>query len=146
MDVYNQSEHKLPKMRSYKLFTLRWRSFSGCGRENVALVFPSKPFQYLTNGCRQPIGKWITQDAKLRIVDAPLTLILGMQQGAFRCLLCLYRLPTYRLCITVTKVLCNTCTYKTTNHWRSVDAHFNVLSIQHLLPSIIVSIMIWTYW
>jgi len=33
----------------------------------------------------------------------------------------------------------------TTNRWRSVDAHFTVLSIQHLLPSTVVCIMIWTY-
>jgi len=30
--------------------------------------------------------------------------------------------------------------------WRSVDAHFNVLSFQNLLPSIIVLILICTYW
>ena len=34
-------------------------------------------------------------------------------------------------------------TYKTTNCWCSVDAHCNVLSIQHLLLSIIVFILIW---
>jgi len=36
-------------------------------------------------------------------------------------------------------------TYKTTNCWRSVDTHFDWLSIQHLLPSIIVFILIWLY-
>jgi len=30
--------------------------------------------------------------------------------------------------------------------WHSIDAHFDVLSIQYLLPSLIVFIMIWTYW
>jgi len=32
------------------------------------------------------------------------------------------------------------------NHWHSIDAHFNVLSIQHLLPSMIVFLMVWLYW
>jgi len=52
----------------------------------------------------------------------------------------------HRLCKTATKLLLNYGTYKTTNRWRSVDAHFNVLSIQHLLPVIIVFITIWTSW
>jgi len=60
--------------------------------------------------------------------------------------LCLYKFPICQLCITATKSLFNDRTYKTTNRWHSVDIHVNVLSIQHLLPSIIVFIMIWTYW
>jgi len=36
----------------------------------------------------------------------------------------------------------NYCTNKTTNQWCSIDAYFNVLSIQHLQGSIIVSILI----
>jgi len=62
------------------------------------------------------------------------------------CLFCLHKLPICRLCITETKLLFNYRTYKTTNRWRSVDAHFNILFIQHLLPSIIVVIIIWAYW
>jgi hypothetical protein len=38
---------------------------------------------------------YTTQDAKLKIHDAPLTLILRMRQGACRCLFCIYKLPTY---------------------------------------------------
>jgi len=45
----------------------------------------------------------------------------------------------------MTKSLVNYRTFKTTNRWRSVDAHFNVLSIQHLLPSIIVCVLIRLY-
>jgi len=43
----------------------------------------------------------------------------------------------YQLCITVTISLFNDHTDKTPNSWYSVDTHFNVLSIQHLLPSIL---------
>jgi len=130
---------------------------------------------------------------KLKIVDALLTLILRMRQGACRCSFVLWRLPIsekwisatnqnmnyprcegkirwrsvdtnsqngavtmllsllpikpamHQLCITDTKSLFNYCTYKTWNRWHSIDAHFNALSIQHLLPSIIVFIMIRTY-
>jgi len=51
-----------------------------------------------------------------------------------------------QLCITVTKSLGNYCTSKTKNQWSSVEAHYDVLSLQHLPPSIIVVIMMWTYW
>ena len=54
-------------------------------------------------------------------------------------------LPIRLLCITMTKSLLNCRTHKTTNHWRSVDDRFIVSSIQHLLLSIIVFILIWLY-
>jgi len=57
-------------MQYLKLLMLCWRSFSGCGREHVAVVSASKSCQYLINGCLQPIGASITQDAKLKIVDS----------------------------------------------------------------------------
>ena len=56
MDFCNQSEHKLTKMRSWNLLTLRWRSFSGSGGEHVAVVVPSKGCHYLINGSLQPVG------------------------------------------------------------------------------------------
>jgi len=46
----------LANMQQLKLLTLCWRSFSGCGREHVAVVFAGKGCQYLINGCQQPIG------------------------------------------------------------------------------------------
>jgi hypothetical protein len=36
-------------------------------------------------------------------------------------------------------------TYKTTNHWCSFDAHFNVISNRYLRPLIIVFTTIWPY-
>jgi len=45
-----------------------------------------------------------------------------------------------------TKELLKYGTYMTANRWCSVDAHFTVLSIWHLLSSTVVFIMIWTYW
>jgi len=52
-----------------------------------------------------------------------LTLILRMGQWPCCCFFCQYKLPICRLCLTVTKSLCNYHTYKTQNHLRSVDAH-----------------------
>jgi hypothetical protein len=57
-----------------------------------------------------------------------------------------YTLPIRSLCIITIMSLVNYCTYKTTKRWCSVDAHFNVLPIQHLLPSIVDFILTWLYW
>jgi len=57
-------------------------------------------------------------------------------------LFCQYRLPIHPLWITSTKSLVNYRTYRTTNCWLSIEAHFNALSIQHLLLSRIDFIMI----
>jgi len=122
MDVSNQSEHKLPKMRNKKLLKLLWRSFSGCDSEHITVVFPSKGSQHLINGCRQPIGTYIIQHARLNILDAALTLILRMRRSPCCCLFCIWKLPIDRLCITATKSLCNYRTYRTPNRWRSIDA------------------------
>jgi len=81
-----------------------------------------------------------------QIIDALLTLILRKWQWSYWCLFCLFKLPICRLCITATRSLFNYRTYKTRDCWPPIDGHCTVWSIQHLLPSIIVCIMIWTYW
>jgi len=48
----------LPNMHQLKLLTVCWRSFSGCRREHVGVVFASKGCHYLMNGCLQPIGTY----------------------------------------------------------------------------------------
>ena len=58
---------------------------------------------------------------------------------------CQWQRPIRPLCVTTPKSLVNFRTYKTTNRSRSVDAHFNVLFFQHLLPSIIVFTLISLY-
>jgi len=55
-------------------------------------------------------------------------------------------LPIRRLWIKATWYLFNYPTYKIKNRWCSVDTHFNLLSIQYMLPSTIAFIMIWAYW
>jgi len=46
----------------------------------------------------------------------------------------------------MTKALVSYRTYKTTNRWCYFDAYCYLLSIEHLLPSIIAFIMSWLYW
>jgi len=58
--------------------TLCWRSFWECGREHVASSFPNEGGQYFIYKCLQPIATHITQHARPKIVDDPLTLILMM--------------------------------------------------------------------
>ena len=84
----------LPTIQQLKLGTLRWCSFSGCGREHFAVVFVSTGSQYVINGCLQSIGIKISQDRKLKHVDSLMTLILRIQPRACRCSLTNWGLPT----------------------------------------------------
>jgi len=72
--------------------------------------------------------------------------MLRMRQWPWCYLFCQLKLRIHPICITTTKSLVNYRTYKTTDCWRSIDTHLKVLSIQHLLPSIYVFILIWLYW
>jgi len=73
---YNLSEMWFPRTHDQKWLTLRWRSFSGWGREDIAVCFASKGGLNFFCDWLQPIGGVISQDAWPKIVDAPLMLIL----------------------------------------------------------------------
>jgi len=60
----------LQNIHHLKLLTLRWRSFSGCRREHVPVVFVLRGCPYLTNRYLQPMESWMMQDAKVKMVDA----------------------------------------------------------------------------
>ena len=123
----------LPNMQQLKQLTLRWRSFPGCGREHVAVVFASSGCQYLINGCLQPIETQITQDAKLKIIDAPLTIILRMRQWACRCSYSQYRQSTSDKWMSATNWNINHPRCEAKNHWRSTDAHSQNRAVTVLL-------------
>ena len=73
-------------MEDLKSLTLSGRSFAGLAREQVAYSFAFNAVQYLSYDYLQPIATQITQDAKPRIVDTPLTLISRMVQGVCLCI------------------------------------------------------------
>ena len=60
-----------------------WHSYSRWGRERVASAFAYKGGQYVSYASLEPMSALITQDARPEIVDAPLTLISRIGQGAF---------------------------------------------------------------
>jgi len=113
-----------PMLHDQTSLTLRWCSFSRWCRKHIAVVFASKASQYIIYIYLQPVAPWITQDAKPKLVDAPLTLIFTMWQGLYLNPFCLYRLQIRRLCITATKSHFNYLTYRTRNRWRTIDAHY----------------------
>jgi len=124
--VINSKIRAMPWLRNIQqlnLLTLHWRSFSGWGREPLPLVFASTGCQYLINGCLQPIKRWITLDAKLKIVDTPLTLILTMRQGACCCGFSKYRLPSSDKWISATNLRINDPRCEDKNRRPSIDAH-----------------------
>jgi len=124
MDVCNWSPVILPRMQNQKLLTLCWWSFLGWGRERAAIIFAPKGGQYLIYGCLQPITSGITQDARPKIIDAPLTVIFRMGQGACCYCFCLRRRPIPHLWMFATNCQLDYARCKTKHCWRSVDAHF----------------------
>jgi len=83
IEVCNHAPLRLPKMRDFKSLMLIWCSFSRWVREQVASAFACKGGQYNSYHYLQPMDAQITQDARPRILDAPLMLISRMGLGAF---------------------------------------------------------------
>jgi len=73
----NHIAFDLPDLQVHKSLTLRWRSISEWGRECGARSFAYKASQYCMYEWSQPIAKQMTNDARPKIVEAPLTLILS---------------------------------------------------------------------
>jgi len=132
-------------MQDHKSLTLRWRSFSWCGREHASLSLAFKGGQYSIDDSLQPFTTLITRDAKPNIVDASLTLIFMMGQGACRFILVLQRRPILHLWQPATIHNSDYRWCNTKNRWHSIDVHFNVLSSQNLLTAIIVFKIISAY-
>ena len=122
MNCCHNATLRWPKLQDQKSFMLHWHAFPKWGREVVAMSFAKRGRQYYLYGCPQHIARRITQDARLKIIDAPLTLIFAMGQWLCPTMFCLLRLPKRWLCINVTKSHFNDLTYNTQNCWRSIDA------------------------
>jgi hypothetical protein len=80
MDVCDQSQIRLPKIQVQKSLTLCWRSFSEWGRECVTFSFAYNCSLYLIYEHLHPIAAQMTQGARPKIIDSPLTLIFRMVQ------------------------------------------------------------------
>jgi len=123
MNSNNQIASELPDLQDQKLLTLRWCSYSEWGREPVALSSAWKASQYHIYEWRQPITTQITNDARPKLVDAPLMLIFRMGQGVYGSLICLRSQPIPYLWMAATDRHSDFQWCKTQNHWHSVDAH-----------------------
>jgi len=133
MAVYNQVLLGLPKMQGQKSLTLRRGSFLCWGREHVAFVFASKGGQYLICGGLQPIATQITQDARPKIIDTPLTLIVRMAQGACHYWFCLWWQPIPHLWMFANNHHLGYSRCKDKSCWSSIDIHFQNGAVTMLL-------------
>jgi len=125
MTMCNQSPPRVPMIPNQKSLTLRWRSFSWCGREGIAICFAYNGSQKFLYDWLQPIGGVISQDSWPKIVDAPLTLIFMIRQGEYCNLCCLWWPPKIPLWLSTTYRRCDFPGHMTTHSWPSVDAHFH---------------------
>jgi hypothetical protein len=89
MTLCNLSPPRLSQIHDHEWWTLHWRSLSWCGRECFTFSFAYEGSQYYVFDYLQPFGPQDIQDTWPRIVDALLTLIFMMGQGAFHCLFCI---------------------------------------------------------
>jgi len=105
----------------------RWRSVDAHAKNAAvtvtAICFANESGQYVRYAYQQPSHWWITVLTIWQIVDAPLTLMQRMERWPCCNLFCQWKMPIRPLCITTTKSLVNYLVYKTTNCWRSIDAH-----------------------
>jgi len=113
----------MPNMQQVELLTFHWQSFLGCGREHATVGFASKGGLNMVNRRLQPSGIWITNDAKLIIVDALWKPILRMLLGA--CHYCFWKsrqpISDNRMSLTNNNIHFPTCTAK--NHSHSINPH-----------------------
>jgi len=114
----------LPDFQDQKSLTLSWCLFWRWGRERVAFCVAYRECQHIDYVYSLPSRVFITRHMGPKIVDAPLTLIFKMGQGACFLLFCLQRTPILWLCVFTTRSRFYYPTYRTKNRWRSVDAHF----------------------
>ena len=75
---------ELPDLQDQKWLTLRGRSISECGREGAARSFPDNASRYTIYEWSQLIGTQITNHARPKIFDHPLTLILSRRRKVRR--------------------------------------------------------------
>jgi len=123
MHSNDQIAPELPDLQDQELLTLRWRSYWEWGRERVALSFAYKSSQYHIYEWPQPMATQVNNDARLKIAEAPLTLIFSMGQGACGSLLYLEGQPMPHLWMAATDRHADYAGCKTKNRWRSVHAH-----------------------
>jgi len=114
---------RLSRMQDQKLLTLRWCSFLGGSSNIVSSSFAHNGRQYYDYGWMPLHSPVIIQDASSEIIDAPLTLISMMAQGACCLPFWLVWRPILLLWIDATMQSYDYWMGKTINCWHSVDAH-----------------------
>jgi len=119
-------------MQDQNSSTLRWRSFSGWGRECIAIGFACEGGHYLIYGFVQPIAGWITQMQHRKSFTCCWRSFWGW--GTERvAIVCQRWHPILRLWMFSTNRHLGCQSWKAKNHWRSVDAHFQNGAVTALL-------------
>jgi len=111
-------------MQSLKSLTLCRRSCQAWGSDCDAISFANTSCQYVCYAYKRPSHWWITILTRPQIVDAPLTHIFGIGQGAWYYYFWFGRQPILSLWMAATNrhLSYPRCTDK--NRWRSIEAHF----------------------
>jgi len=122
MSSYIRAMPWLPNTNDHKLLTLCWRSFSGWGNIYDMHCCSGKGRHSIVYESLPQSNTWISQDARPKIVHAPLTLIFRIGQGAYRYWFCPWRRPIHHFWLFATNCQIDYPRCKTKNRWHSVDA------------------------
>jgi len=119
----NQLPDTLPKMQEEISLTLRWCSFSRCGRECITFFWlwrrPVPQFWMMASNCMLDY-----QDPTPKLFGTPLMFIFRMRQGACQYYFGLRRQRIHRLWMAATNRHLHYTRCTATNHRPSVDTYF----------------------
>jgi len=103
-----------------------WTKLLLSGRlwRECCLLSAYKGFQFPVYGWLRSFASLITEDARPKIVDTPLTLIFRIRQGVYHFLLCILRQPIPHLWASESNYRSDYPRSKTKKHWLAVDSHF----------------------
>ena len=96
----------------------------GGHRRNISCLSSYTGCRLHVDGCLWSSTSYVTENARAKISNAPLTLIFKMKQGACLILYLLSRQPILHLWLSATNHHSDFQRWKINNCWRSVDAHF----------------------
>jgi len=110
-------------MQAQRSLTLHWRWFLGGSSDIVTSIFVQKGDQYYEYGCMPWHSPGSVNDARPKIIEAPLTLIFRMWQRYDCWPFCPYQRPVLPSLLNAVVQPSHYPRCKTRNRWRSVDKH-----------------------
>jgi hypothetical protein len=116
------------------------RYYPGCRGGNIPYILAYKSSHIVVYGYIWSSAIDITEDARAKIIDTPLTLIFKMAYGAYSIPYCAKRRPILSFSLHATSRPSDYTRYTTNNHWRCFATHFQ--EVVGYVSLVVVNIMV----